>query len=136
MSDRASNLPAEGGRGGRQARPTAASLQPRFRVLFRGRIALGPGKAELLRQLAETGSISEAARRMEMSYMRAWTLVKVMNGAFRHPLVTAARGGVSGGGAELTPLGRRALRLYLRIESSAVRAAATDWKSLESLLRG
>ena len=39
------------------------------------KIAFGPGKAVLLKLVEETGSISEAAKRMEMSYMRAWSLI-------------------------------------------------------------
>ena len=37
---------------------------------------MGPGKADLLTHVAETGSLSESARRMKMSYMKAWLLVQ------------------------------------------------------------
>ena len=56
---------------------------PRLRILLGREIAIGPGKAELLRLIEEMGSISAAAREMGMSYRRAWTLVETMNGAFR-----------------------------------------------------
>ncbi|WP_408870552.1 winged helix-turn-helix domain-containing protein, partial [Elioraea sp.] len=49
-------------------------------------IAIGPGKADLLAGIAETGSIAAAARRMGMSYKRAWLLVETMNGCFRAPV--------------------------------------------------
>ena len=60
-------------------------------------IALGPGKADLLTLISETGSINSAAKRMKMSYMRAWLLVKVMNDCFREPLVRTVRGGAEKG---------------------------------------
>jgi len=70
-------------------------LHPRLRVELGKEIALGPGKVELLKHIAATGSILEAAERMEMSYMRAWKLVKTMEACFRQPLVNARRGGSS-----------------------------------------
>jgi len=109
--------------------------QPRVRV-WRGRdIALGPGKVELLHQIADTGSISKAASRMGMSYMRAWTLVQTMNACFREPLVTAARGGKARGGAGLTQTGRKALELYHQIEEQSRLAAKTTWAQLRCLLK-
>src|SRR5258706_3072079 len=85
------------------------SVQPRIRILRRGDIAIGPGKAELLALVGETGSIGEAAKRMDMSYMRAWKLIQTMNECFKEPLVLTVRGGQSGGGAELTEHGRKGL---------------------------
>src|ERR1039458_6594506 len=55
----------------------ARSVHPRFRILRGGDIALGPGKVELLALIGQTGSINKAARRMGMSYMRAWSLVSL-----------------------------------------------------------
>ena len=74
---------------------------------------MGPGKAELLAAIDETGSISGAARRMRMSYRRAWLLVHTMNECFSSPLVEAEKGGASRGGARLTSAGREVLALYL-----------------------
>ena len=114
---------------------TSASLSPRFRVLCGKQIAFGPGKAELLQGVAETGSIGQAAWRMKMSYMRAWSLVQTMNRCFKQPLVTAAHGGEGGGGgAALTETGRRVLALYRQMERAALRAAAGPWKRLRRLL--
>lgn len=74
---------------------------------------MGPGKADLLAAIEETGSISAAARRMRMSYRRAWLLVHTMNECFASPLVEAEKGGASRGGARLTTAGRKVLELYL-----------------------
>jgi molybdate transport system regulatory protein len=101
----------------------------------RGTIALGPGKAELLKLLLETESLNEAAKRLGMSYMRAWKLIKTMNACFNEPVAVAVRGGKAGGGMKVTPTGRRALRLYAHIETSALKASATSWRDLKKLLR-
>ena len=58
-----------------------------LRVLGRGSPAMGPGKAELVERIAETGSISAAARAMGMSYRRAWQLVEALNAAFDERVV-------------------------------------------------
>src|SRR5258708_34485682 len=68
---------------------------------------MGPGKAELIGRIAETGSISAAARAMRMSYRRAWQLVEALNHDFREPVVTTAIGGTRGGGAHGPPLRAR-----------------------------
>jgi molybdate transport system regulatory protein len=98
-------------------------------------IALGPGKIELLELVQRTGSITEAARQMGVSYMRAWTLIRTMNDCFRKPLVAAARGGrAGGGGATLTETGREALALYRRMSGRCVEATRGNWKKLQRLL--
>src|ERR1700744_2485295 len=97
-------------------------IKPRLRVLHGTDIAIGPGKMELLARLAETGSLNEAARRLNMSYMRAWTLMSTMNNCFRKPVAVARRGGKTGGGMQLTDTGRKALELYQRMEHSCLQA--------------
>ena len=80
---------------------------PRIRVISDERIALGPGKADLLEAIARHGSIRDAASDLGMSYMRAWNLIRTMNDSFREPVVIAERGGSRRGGAELTETGGR-----------------------------
>lgn len=99
-------------------------------------IALGPGKAELLELVARTGSITESARRMNMSYMRAWSLIQTMNDCFKSPVLETARGGNQRGGAELTETGRRVLRLYRQMENDGCKAAENGWRALQKSLRG
>ena len=110
-------------------------LKPRLRVVCGDNIALGPGKVELLALIIETESLNEAARRLGMSYMRAWTLVKTMNECFRKPVIVAERGGKTGGGMKITETGRRALVLYHSMESAALKSSANSWRSLQKLLR-
>jgi len=112
----------------------APRLLPRMRVLCGEDIALGPGKVDLLALVDETGSIREAAERMGMSYMRAWTLIKTMNACFQEPLVVASRGGKEGGGATLTETGRTALNLYRGLEAQSLKACAGLWRQVRKLL--
>jgi molybdate transport system regulatory protein len=106
-----------------------------LRVMGRSRPAIGPGKAQLVERIDETGSISAAARAMGMSYRRAWQLVEAMNRACSEPVVITAVGGRRGGGAEVTAFGRRLVRLFRAMEGKASRAIAADLKRFESLLR-
>jgi molybdate transport system regulatory protein len=110
-------------------------VKARLRIMSGEEIALGPGKVELLGLIAETGSLRQAAARMDMSYMRAWSLVRLMNASFRLPLVEAVRGGRTGGGAQLTPEGREVLALYHGMEQAAQRAAAQGWARLRRRLK-
>jgi molybdate transport system regulatory protein len=108
------------------------SLQ--LRLLLDGVIALGPGKAALLRGIQDSGSISAAARSMSMSYRRAWLLVEDMNRCFRQPLVETSTGGARGGGARLTESGRDVLARYAAMEQAALAATRADMDYLAALL--
>ena len=110
-------------------------VKTRLRVTCGKDIALGPGKMELLALLVETESLNEAARRMDMSYMRAWKLVKTMEKCFRKPVVVAARRGKSGGGMKVTETGRLALALYHEMEANALKSIDGPWRQMQELLR-
>jgi molybdate transport system regulatory protein len=110
------------------------TLGVRLRVVLERGIAIGPGKADLLEAIASTGSIAAAARGMGMSYKRAWLLVETMNTLFRAPLVESAKGGRTGGGARLTPLGEEVLAAYRRMEQAAAKAAGPDLARLRRRL--
>ena len=116
--------------GSRSADPVA-----RLRIVLGGDIALGPGKADLMEGIRDTGSIAAAGRRMGMSYKQAWLLVETMNACFAKPLVAAAKGGKRGGGARLTPLGEDVLRRFRRMQASSSRAIAKDLVALKRLMR-
>ena len=105
-----------------------------LRVLLDDEIAIGPGKADLLEGIEETGSIAAAGRRMKMSYKRAWTLVETMNACFRGPLVETSKGGAARGGAALTPLGEDVLSRYRSMESAAKSAVQKEMAKLKSML--
>jgi molybdate transport system regulatory protein len=111
-------------------------LKPQIRILFRKAIAMGPGKADLLRAIDETGSISAAARQMEMSYRRAWLLVDTMNQAFKSPVVVTLTGGKAGGGAAVTEFGKEVLRRYSAMEAKASASVAKELRSFTDMMNG
>lgn len=102
-----------------------------IRVAITPTSAIGPGKVRLLECVNESGSISAAARAMEMSYRRAWLLIDELNGTFKKPVVVASHGGRSGGGAKLTKFGHELVRRYRQIESNAHIASSHHLKALE-----
>jgi molybdate transport system regulatory protein len=106
-----------------------------LRVLGKGAPAIGPGKAELIERIAETGSISAAARAMGMSYRRAWQLVEALNRDFRQAVVATAVGGTRGGGAQVTAFGRRVAAAFRAMEGKASAAIGGDLERFRRHLR-
>ena len=98
-------------------------------------IALGPGKADLLAAIAEQGSISAAARIMNMSYRRAWLLTDTMNRCWREPLVETSPGNGKGGGAKVTALGTAVLAHYRALQERLQGTSdCTDYTALAGAL--
>jgi len=116
-------------------RTTQRHFKALFRVYRGSDIALGPGKVELLGHIAGTGSISEAARKMGMSYNRAWLLVRTMNHCFKEPLVISSRGGDKHGGAQLTKAGLTVLRLYQQLEAKFAKATREPVREILARLK-
>ena len=112
-----------------------ASIRITARVISKGERAFGPGKAELLEHIAAEGSISKAAKAMDMSYSRAWQLVEGMNSAFRKPLVEASTGGRKGGGAVLTKAGEEVLEVFRKMEKRLNEDADAFFGEFEKRLR-
>lgn len=102
----------------------------RFRVDLAPGCSIGPGKVALLESVLETGSISASARRLGMSYRRAWLLLDGLNKSFREPLTAASVGGRGGGGVEVTALGRQVIAEYRGLEADIGKLAARRWRSL------
>jgi molybdate transport system regulatory protein len=111
------------------------ALRPQLRISFRKSIAMGPGKADLLDAIAESGSISAAARKLGMSYRRAWVLVDTMNASFRSPLVETLTGGAQGGGAQVTELGHDVVRRYRQMEKKACASVTREMGEFSELMR-
>jgi molybdate transport system regulatory protein len=112
-----------------------ASLKPRFR----GRVwidgpegtFIGYGRVVLLERIIEHGSITKAARSMQMAYRHAWDLVDSMNRQTRTPFVELATGGTGGGGARVTDAGRRAIKVFRRFHDDLVIFLAKEEKKLQ-----
>ena len=76
---------------------------------------IGPGRIELLQNIAKFGSISKAASEVNMSYRKAWQLINDMNAVSKKAIVEKRVGGSEGGGAVLTSKGTELVEKYLRL---------------------
>ena len=114
---------------------TQAELKLRMRLTVGDVIAVGPGKIALLEALAATGSITAAAKSLDMSYRRAWLLIDELNNALEEPAVSTSQGGVRGGGSKLTPSGEKLVQLYREIEKKALAHCKGQINQLQQMLR-
>lgn len=114
---------------------STAALRAQLRLMLGDEIAFGPGKADLLDAIREIGSISGAGKKMGMSYRRAWLLVDAMNRCFQQPLVDAAKGGLNGGGTQLTAMGVQVLQDYRALQLEIAQITDKHFENLKPLLR-
>ena len=110
-------------------------LKVKLQVLHRDAIAFGPGKADLLQAIADTGSIVGAGRSLGLSYRRTRDMIDTLNQCWKGPLVETAKGGRSHGGTVLTPLGHQVLAAY-RCAVAELRETAQRHAALLALLEG
>lgn len=114
-----------------------ASLGVRLRIDLAPGSSIGPGKIALLEHIEASGSLSQAARELGMSYRRAWLLLDDLNHALGEPVSTASIGGAGGGGARLTDFGRKLIAAYREVEhaSQGLAAAHLGWLPVGRTLR-
>lgn len=125
---------ARGATAARKRASGKAELRFRMRITAGGAVAVGPGKIALLEAVAHTGSITAAAKALDMSYRRAWLLLDTLNRSLRRPAVASVKGGAHGGGCELTEVGRELVALYRRVERQAAVACRADIRRLMGLI--
>ena len=109
-----------------------SSIEVRLRIDFAPSGSVGPGKIALLEAIEASGSLSQAARELGMSYRRAWGLLDDLNRALREPVASASVGGAGGGGAKLTKFGRALIAAYREVERIAAGAAQARFASSEA----
>jgi molybdate transport system regulatory protein len=76
----------------------------------------GPGRVDLLAKIAETGSITQAAKAIRMSYKAAWDAIDAMNNLAGVALVERLTGGKGGGGTRLTARGAQLVQNFRLLE--------------------
>jgi len=122
-------------------KPQAIEFSGRFWLNREGHGYLGAGRIELLEHIDECGSISQAARRIGMSYKTAWDAVEAMNNLAERPLVVRATGGKGGGGTHLTEYGRQVIAGYRLMEAehrrflARMEAGVQNFDQINNLLR-
>ena len=88
----------------------------RIRIDFSDNVNLGPGKIALLEAIKATGSISDAARSLSMSYRRAWMLINSLKQGFSEAVTVSSTGGRGGGGARVTAFGLNLIKQFRLLE--------------------
>jgi molybdate transport system regulatory protein len=106
-----------------------------IRLEFTGGKRIGPGKIAVLEAIRDTGSISEAARHLGMSYRRAWMLVDQINETLRESAVSTRQGGRRRSWTVLTPTGERVIELYHAIERLTRASARQEFRAIGKLVR-
>jgi len=96
----------------------------RFRIDFSEHSSVGPGKICLLEAIRDSGSLSQGARNIGMSYRRAWLLVESLKRSFREPVTVASTGGKDGGGMLVTEFGDALIKSYRELERDFATLAA------------
>ncbi len=96
----------------------------RIRIDFAENVHVGPGKIALLEAIKSTGSISDAARSLGMSYRRAWMLINSLKQGFSDAVTVSSTGGAGGGGARVTSFGASLIKQYRLLEREVGRLGA------------
>jgi molybdate transport repressor ModE-like protein len=88
-------------------------IRPLVQVrLMASEIFFGPGTAELLTNIDQTGSIQDACAAMSLSYSKGSRMIKTAEKNLGFKLLERWTGGSGGGGSRLTKEGRRILDCY------------------------
>ncbi len=96
-------------------RPTAVSKPiPHLSFEIGSRVVLDEVDARLLRRVSETGSLTQAARLLGISYRNAWGRIKKMESTAGVRIISAQSGGAMGGGSSLTPEGMALFKEFRR----------------------
>ncbi len=77
-----------------------------------GSLIFGSGRMQILKSIEKHGSILAAAKELRMSYRAAWGKIKAIEDRLGEPLLYRQTGGHSGGGSELTPLGKELIGYF------------------------
>ena len=97
-----------------------------------GKQYLGSKRIALLEQVDRSGSISQAAKQVGLSYKAAWDAVNAMNNLSDRPLVNCSIGGQGGGGTRLTPLGKQLVHTWQRMQAEYERFLAQVAEGIEN----
>jgi molybdate transport repressor ModE-like protein len=79
-------------------------------------LLFGKGKTEILELIEQEGSIAKAAEKLEMSYKKAWTHIKILQKNIADELVVPQKGGGGKGGTTLTPKALELVRNYSQLQ--------------------
>ncbi|HAW52616.1 MAG TPA: molybdenum transporter [Flavobacteriales bacterium] len=92
---------------------------------------LGNGRIELLYHIHHTGSIKKAAKKLKMSYRKAWSLLDSMNKQAKEVYLIKSSGGSGGGGTEVTEAGLRAIENFKKLDQKCQHFLNEELKKMD-----
>ena len=81
-------------------------------------VLLGEGRVKLLKAIDKNGSLSKAAKSINLSYKKAWTMIDCVNKSAKKPVTESSIGGKGGGGATLTEYGKELIKAFDEINKN------------------
>ena len=105
----------------------------KIRIQIGNNFYLGPGKVMLLETISTLGSISAAAKKLGMSYRKAWKLTKEINQASLNKIIITNTGGKGTGGAKISNEGKKFIISFRNIEKKALIEAEKEKKYLHKI---
>jgi molybdate transport system regulatory protein len=93
-------------------------IKSRLWIEADGNILLGEGRVALLKAIEATGSLSKAAKSLNMSYKKAWSIIDKVNFRAERPVINTKIGGKGGGGAQLTSYGKSLIKAFETINEN------------------
>ena len=91
----------------------------------------GEGPLMLLKKVEETGSLRQAALSMEMSYSKAWGMIKTIEKELGVSILNRSIGGEQGGGSSLTPEAKKLMERYEKLKNQVDKYIREEMKAFE-----
>ncbi|WP_303317930.1 LysR family transcriptional regulator [Flavivirga abyssicola] len=108
-------------------------IKSRIWIESENNVLLGEGRVHLLKAIHETGSLSKAAKSLNISYKKAWQLLDSVNKSAKKPVTINSIGGKGGGGAELTEYGQSLINAFDEINKNCWAFLDKQLEKIEAL---
>jgi len=108
-------------------------IKSRIWIESEDKVLLGEGRVHLLKAIQEMGSLSKAAKSLNISYKKAWQLLDSVNKSAKKPVTINSIGGKGGGGAELTDYGKSLVVVFDEINKNCWEFLDKQLEKIEQL---
>jgi molybdate transport system regulatory protein len=108
-------------------------IKSRIWIEYDNHVLLGEGRVQLLKAIDDTGSLSKAAKSLNLSYKKAWNLIDSVNKSAKKPVTINSIGGKGGGGAELTEYGKSLISVFDEINTNCWEFLDVQLQKIENL---
>lgn len=108
-------------------------IRSRIWIETGGNVLVGEGRIRLLKAIEKEGSLSKAAKSIDMSYRKAWILLDAINKSAKKEVVTKTVGGHQGGGTLVTPYGKKLIVAFETINRNCWTFLDQQLKAIEDI---